>query len=128
MGHRLQILTQRLGRAAHQGICFLDIAQDARLCANLGAVGNLDMTDKTALTCYHTILSDLGGAAHTRLSRHSSVLPYLGVMGQHDEIVEFHTFVDARRTHGSTIDGGIGTNLHNNVRRVEAQNRSHLHQ
>ena len=82
------------------------------MCADLGAIGHFDVTHETALACNHTILADMRGSAHARLGCHGGVLPHFGVVRQHDEVVELHTLVDARRAHSGTVDGGIGTDFH----------------
>ena len=70
------------------------------------------MTDEARLSAHHAVLAEMRRAAHAHLCRQSGVLPYLHIVRQMDEIIQFHAFVDMCRAHRGAVDGGVGPDFH----------------
>ena len=70
------------------------------------------MTCKTHLSAKHTPFANLGTAGYTHLRRHHGVGTDVGVVGNLNQVVEFHALANVGRTHGRAVNAGVGTNLH----------------
>src|SRR5450432_1773898 len=64
------------------------------------------------LSAEHTILPHLSRSCHHAMRRKIGVLSDLYIVGDMDQVVEFYSFAQDRRTKRSPVNGAIGADLH----------------
>src|SRR5690606_13896473 len=67
---------------------------------------------KTNLSTYNHIAVESGTARNATLSSNNGIFSDFGIVCDVYHIVEFHSFTDKRRTHGTSVNGGICANFY----------------
>ena len=100
------------GRSAHVRAGCFDCVRYTGLRAKDTVVGYLDVSGYADLSREDTMCADLGTAGYTNLCAEERGRADLDVMPDLDKIVQFGVGANDGRTHHSTVDSGVGSNLH----------------
>src|SRR6056297_337722 len=78
----------------------------------MNLISNLQMASHTRGAAEYTVPSNAGTAGNADHGRHGAVIADANVMGNLDEVIEFHPITDDGVVECATINGGVGTHFH----------------